>query len=103
MTLIARFLLVTSTWCPVMPSSSGETHRETRTLSEQLDGLPRVWESLCKSDNNSEELDLNDPTVLTYVKLEKEGGLTLNTLKEVRSSVGHTRERWRLAMQAEVE
>ena len=64
--------------------------------------MPAAWETLCKA--KSEEDDENeDPTVLEFIELQKENGITPIPLKQVRSTVGHDRESWRLAMQAEVD
>ena len=57
---------------------------------------------MCKVKPEDDEFDLSDPTVLEYVELEKQNGISPTTLKEARASTGAQREQWRLAMQAEV-
>ena len=75
------------------------TTRRPKTFGEIL-GPPTCWETLCKSTENDDD---TDPTVLEYREIQKENGIQPTTMKEVRASVGHEREAWRLAMQAEVD
>ena len=65
--------------------------------------MPQPWEVLKKSTADDDEVDPDDPTVLEFVEINKENGIQLTTMKEVRRSVAAEREQWRLAMQAEVD
>ena len=65
-------------------------------------GLPTPWERLSRATEVADDED-RDPTVLEYRMNQKENGIQPTTMKEVRSSVGHEREAWRLAMQVEVD
>ena len=56
-----------------------------------------------QSAKDDEELNPEDATELEFVNIEKENGISLTSLKDVRASVGAEREAWRLAMQAEVQ
>ena len=60
--------------------------------------LPEPWEYACKVKVDDDEIDPADPTVLEYIELEKQNGISLTTLKEVRASTGAQREQWRHAM-----
>ena len=51
----------------------------------------------------NKEIDPRDDAVLEFIHIEKENGISLATLKQVRSSVGAERDAWRLAMEAEVQ
>ena len=62
-------------------------------------GPPTCWEALCKATEHDDD---TDPTVLAYRAIHKENGIQPTTMKEVRSSAGHERESWRLAMQVDV-
>ena len=64
--------------------------------------MPAAWETLCKA-KSEEETESEDPTVLEFIELQKENGITPIPLKQVRSTVGNDREDWRFAMQAEVD
>ena len=66
-------------------------------------GMSVAWETLCKATEVAESDDDRDPTVLAYQKIQKENEIQPATMHEVRKSVGHDRESWRLAMQVEVE
>ena len=65
--------------------------------------MPQPWEVLCRATAADDEIDPDDPTVLEFVEINKENGIQLTTMKEVRQSVAAEREQWRLAMQAEVD
>ena len=65
--------------------------------------MPQPWAYVCKATTDDEEIDPSDPSVLEYIELEKQNGISLVTMKEVRATVGAQREQWRLAMQAEVQ
>ena len=66
--------------------------------------MPQPWEVLCRTTAaDDDEIDPDDPTVLEFVEINKENGIQLTTMKEVRQSVAAEREQWRLAMQAEVD
>ena len=56
-----------------------------------------------KANAGDEEIDPSDPTILEYIELEKQKGISRTTLREVRASTGAQREQWRNAMQAEVQ
>ena len=61
--------------------------------------MPAAWETRCKASEGADLDDEREPTVLGYRKIQTENGIQPTTMKEVRSSVGHERESWRLAMQ----
>ena len=65
--------------------------------------MPQPWEVLRRTTAVDDEIDPDDPTVLEFVEINKENGIQLTTMKEVRQSVAAEREQWRLAMQAEVD
>ena len=64
--------------------------------------MPAAWETLCKA-KYEEENETEDPTVLEFIELQQENGITLATVKQVRNAVGAEREAWRLAAQAEAQ
>ena len=55
---------------------------------------PEPWEYACKMMADDEEADPADPTVLEYVELEKQDGISLTTVKEARANTGAQREQW---------
>ena len=61
------------------------------------------WESLRAVSADEEEIDPGDASVLEFIECDKQNGIRVTTLREVRASVGAQREQWRLAMQAEVQ
>ena len=65
--------------------------------------MPQAWEVFCRSNPADDEIDPDDPTVLEFVEINKENGIQLTTMKEVRASKADQREQWRLAMQAEAD
>ena len=65
-------------------------------------GMPAACE-IYKVTDVADSDDDRDPTVLEYQKIQKENGIQPTTMREVRTSVGHEREAWRLAMQVEVD
>ena len=86
-----------------MASARAAQPRKTAFSSLICDGEPTPWAYACKAKADDDEIDPSDPSVLEYIELEKQNGISLITLKEVRATVGAQREQWRLAMQAEVQ